>query len=166
MGDPKDKSVNMGPVVSAEHRNHVLSYIEGAVREGARIITGGEAVSPGFFVKPTVVADVTHEMTIAKEEVFGPVAVLIKYTDEDDLIALANDSRYGLCSHIWTRDIAVGMKLVENLQVGAAFINTQMLTDEQSWGTSVKESGIGKEGGRTGMLEFTDQKLVCIKYAE
>jgi acyl-CoA reductase-like NAD-dependent aldehyde dehydrogenase len=166
MGDPKDKAVNMGPVVSAEHQRRVLNYIEGAARDGARIVTGGKAVGPGFFVQPTVVADVKHEMAIAREEVFGPVAVLIKYTDEDDLITLANDSRYGLCAHIWTRDLGVGMKLVENLQTGAAFINTQMLSDEQSWGTSVKESGIGKEGGRTGMLEFTDQKLVCIKYAD
>jgi acyl-CoA reductase-like NAD-dependent aldehyde dehydrogenase len=166
MGDSKDKTVEMGPVVSAEHQRHVLDYIKGAVGEGARIVTGGEAVSPGFFIQPTVVADVKHEMKIAREEVFGPVAVLIKYTDDDDLIALANDSRYGLCSHIWTRDLGAGMKLVENLQVGAAFINTQMLMDEQSWGTSVKESGIGKEGGLRGMLEFTDQKLVCIKYAD
>ncbi|MDR2486724.1 MAG: aldehyde dehydrogenase family protein [Clostridiales Family XIII bacterium] len=165
MGDPRDATVNMGPVVSAEHQRHVLAHIEDAVAEGARIVTGGQAQRPGFFVQPTVVADVRHEMRIAREEVFGPVAVLIKYTDADDLVTMANGSRYGLCAHVWTRDLAKGMGLIEKLQAGAFFLNTQMLTDEQSWGTSVKESGIGKEGGNTGMLEFTDQKLVCIKYA-
>jgi acyl-CoA reductase-like NAD-dependent aldehyde dehydrogenase len=164
-GDPVDHDVNMGPVVSADHQRSVLGHIQSAIDEGARVVTGGKPFAPGFFIQPTVVADVKHEMRIAKEEVFGPVAVIIKYDDSDDLIAMANDSRYGLCSHVWTRNVAEGMQLIDKLHVGAVFINTQMLSDEQSWGTSVKESGIGKEGGRTGMLEFTDQKLVCIRYS-
>jgi acyl-CoA reductase-like NAD-dependent aldehyde dehydrogenase len=164
-----DKSIQMGPLVSAEHKAKVLGYINGAVAEGATVLTGGDAGTQyggGYFVKPTVLTGCTHDMTCAREEIFGPVAVLIKYTDSDDLIGMANDSRFGLCAHLWTRDISKGMKLIGKLRVGAVFINCQMLTDEQPWGTSVKESGIGKEGGIFGMREFVDKKLVCIKYGD
>jgi acyl-CoA reductase-like NAD-dependent aldehyde dehydrogenase len=160
----KDKAVDMGPLVSAEHREKVLGYIESAVSEGAEIVCGGKAVSPGFFVEPTVLSNCTHTMRAAREEIFGPVAVLIKFSDADDIISLANDSNYGLCAHVWTRDVSRGLKLVDKLHVGAVFINCQMLTDEQPWGTSIRESGIGKEGGVYGMEEFTDRKLVCVNY--
>ncbi len=166
VGDPlEDKSVDMGPVVSREHQQKVLGYINGAVKEGAVIACGGEGSERGFFIAPTVLTNCTHAMAAAREEIFGPVAVLIKYTDTDDIVAMANDSNYGLCAHVWTRDISKGMKLIGKLHVGAVFINCQMLTDEQPWGTSIRESGIGKEGGVFGMAEFTDQKLVCINYA-
>ncbi|MDM7997686.1 MAG: aldehyde dehydrogenase family protein [Acidobacteriota bacterium] len=119
----------------------------------------------GFFVMPTILVDATHNMTIAREEIFGPVVVVLKYSDKDDIVALANDSPYGLCAHVWTRNIERGMQMVNNLHVGSVFINCQMLTNEQPWGTSVKESGIGKEGSKHGMAEFTDLKLVCINYS-
>jgi acyl-CoA reductase-like NAD-dependent aldehyde dehydrogenase len=164
VGNPEDETIDMGPLVSREHQNKVISYINGAVAEGASIAYGGEASETGFFVTPTVLTGCTHNMKAAREEIFGPVAVLIKFTDADDLIALANDSSYGLCAHVWTRDIGAGLKLVDKLHVGAVFINCQMLTNEQPWGTSIKESGIGKEGGIYGLLEFTDQKLVCVNY--
>jgi acyl-CoA reductase-like NAD-dependent aldehyde dehydrogenase len=165
VGNPVgDKSVQMGPLVSGEHQKKVLGYINGAVKDGAKLITGGAASDTGFFITPAVLADCRHDMAAAREEIFGPVAVIIKFTDKDDVVALANDSDYGLCAHVWTRDIGAGMKLIGKLHVGAVFINCQMLTDEQPWGTSIKESGIGKEGGTYGLLEFTDQKLVCINY--
>jgi acyl-CoA reductase-like NAD-dependent aldehyde dehydrogenase len=159
-----DKSVDMGPLVSREHQAKVIGYINGAIADGAKLITGGKASDTGFFVEPTVLADCRHDMAAAREEIFGPVAVLIPFTDEDDVVALANDSRYGLCAHVWTGDVGAGMKLIGKLHVGAVFINCQMLTNEQPWGTSIKESGIGKEGGVYGLLEFTDQKLVCVNY--
>ena len=166
VGNPVgDKSVQMGPMVSREHQQKVLGYIAGAVKEGATIATGGQASDTGFFITPTVLTNCTHTMAAAKEEIFGPVAVLIKFTDNDDVVAMANDSNYGLCAHVWTRDISKGMKLIDKLHVGAVFINCQMLTDEQPWGTSIRESGIGKEGGVYGLKEFTDQKLVCVNYA-
>jgi acyl-CoA reductase-like NAD-dependent aldehyde dehydrogenase len=164
VGDPRDKGTTMGPLVSREHQGKVAGYIKSALDEGARLAFGGDVSEKGFFITPTVLADCRHDMTAARDEIFGPVAVIIKYGDADDLVSLANDSRYGLCAHVWTRDIARGLSLADKLQVGAVFVNCQMLANEQPWGTSVKESGIGKEGGLYGMLEFTDQKLVCVHY--
>ncbi|MDR0916540.1 MAG: aldehyde dehydrogenase family protein [Oscillospiraceae bacterium] len=164
IGDPSDKSVDMGPLVSREHQQKVSGYIQGAIDDGATLLFGGEASENGFFITPTILTNCRHDMTAAREEIFGPVAVLIPFTDADDIVALANDSNYGLCAHVWTRDIGAGMKLIGKLHVGAVFINCQMLTNEQPWGTSIRESGIGKEGGTYGLLEFTDAKLVCVNY--
>ncbi|MDR2090019.1 MAG: aldehyde dehydrogenase family protein [Clostridiales Family XIII bacterium] len=166
VGDPEDEATTMGPLVSREHQSKVAGYIESALKEGARLAFGGEVSEKGFFIAPTVLADCRHDMQAARDEIFGPVAVIIKYKEGDDIVSLANDSRYGLCAHVWTRDISRGLKLVDRLHVGAVFVNCQMLSNEQPWGTSVKESGIGKEGGLYGMAEFTDQKLVCVHYGE
>ncbi|NLA87257.1 MAG: aldehyde dehydrogenase, partial [Clostridiales bacterium] len=158
----------MGPVVSKSHMEKVETYIKGAADEGAKIYFQQEkndAHQEGFFVMPTIISDVTHGMTIAREEVFGPVAVILKYSDADDITALANDSPYGLCAHLWSADIKKLLKMSEELRVGSVFINCQTLTNEQSWGTSVKESGLGKEGGLLGLTEFTELKMVTIDYS-
>ncbi len=168
VGDPMAEDTFMGPVVSRSHQAKVEGYIDSAVSEGARIYFTQEKTDyhkGGSFVMPTVICDASHDMKIAREEVFGPVAVVIKYTDADDIVSLANDSEYGLCAHIWTNDIKRGLRMVDDLRVGSVFINTQTLTDEQSWGTSCKESGLGKEGGILGMQEFTDMKMVTIDFS-
>ena len=167
VGDPSDKATFMGPVVSAAHQQKVEGYITGAVQDGAKVyysMEKGDIHRKGFFVMPTIVSDVTHDMKIAREEVFGPVAVMIKYSDADDLVALGNDSEYGLCAHIWTGDIREGLKMAAGLRCGSVFVNCQTLTNEQSWGTSVKQSGLGKEGGMIGLAEFTEMKMVSIDY--
>jgi acyl-CoA reductase-like NAD-dependent aldehyde dehydrogenase len=167
VGDPTDKSTFMGPVVSKAHQEKVEGYIRGALKDGATLYFQQDKTAyhkKGCFVMPTIVSDVTHDMTIAREEVFGPVAVVIKYTDRDDIAALANDSPYGLCAHLWSSDIRKLLALSEELRVGSVFINCQTLTNEQSWGTSVKESGLGKEGGMLGLAEFTEPKMVTIDY--
>lgn len=167
VGDPSDKSTFMGPVVSKTHQHKVEDYIAGALKEGATLYfqqEKNELHKKGSFVMPTIVSDVTHDMTIAREEVFGPVAVMIKYSDKDDILALCNDSEYGLCAHLWSSDIRALLKLSEELRVGNVFINCQTLTNEQSWGTSFKESGLGKEGGLLGLAEFTEFKMVTIDF--
>jgi acyl-CoA reductase-like NAD-dependent aldehyde dehydrogenase len=167
VGDPADKETFMGPVVSPAHQKKVEGYVESASKEGAKLYFRQEKTDlhkKGSFVMPTIVSDVTHDMTIAREEVFGPVAVMIKYTDADDLLALCNDSEYGLCAHLWSGDIRGLLKMSEALRVGSVFINCQTLTNEQSWGTSVKESGLGKEGGMLGLAEFTELKMVTVDF--
>jgi acyl-CoA reductase-like NAD-dependent aldehyde dehydrogenase len=167
VGDPADKSTFMGPVVSKSHQEKVEGYIKGAVKDGAKLYFQQEKTAyhkKGYFVMPTIVSDVTHDMAIAREEVFGPVAVVLKYSDKDDILALCNDSPYGLCAHLWSADIRKLLKMSEELRVGSVFINCQTLTNEQSWGTSVKESGLGKEGGMLGLAEFTELKMVTIDY--
>jgi acyl-CoA reductase-like NAD-dependent aldehyde dehydrogenase len=168
VGDPADGRTTMGPVVSREHQAKVESYIRTGIAEGAKLLLGGEKpeeLQKGFFVMPTVLGECRHEMVVAREEIFGPVAVMIRYGDGDDIAALCNASDYGLCAHIWTGDLKTGLRMVERLHVGAVFVNCQMLGNMQPWGTSVKESGIGKEGAIVGMLEFTDLKLVCVDYS-
>ena len=167
IGDPTEKDTFMGPVVSKSHQDKVEGYIAGALKEGARLYFQPEKTDmhkKGFFVMPTIVSDVTHSMTIAREEVFGPVAAMIKYTDEDDILALCNDSEYGLCAHLWSADIRKLLAMSDDLRVGNVFINCQTLSNEQSWGTSVKESGLGKEGGLLGLSEFTELKMVTVDY--
>jgi acyl-CoA reductase-like NAD-dependent aldehyde dehydrogenase len=167
VGDPADKSTFMGPVASRSHQEKVEGYISGALKEGATLYFQQDKTDfhkKGFFVMPTIISDAALYMTIAREEVFGPVAVVIKYTDKDDIVALANDSPYGLCAHLWSSDVRKLLKLSEEIRVGSVFINCQTLTNEQSWGTSVKESGLGKEGGMLGLAEFTEPKMVTIDY--
>lgn len=167
VGDPSEQDTFMGPVVSKSHQEKVEGYIQGAVKEGASIYFQQEkrdCHKKGFFVMPTIVSNVTHNMTIAREEVFGPVAVMLKYKDGDDLVALCNDSRYGLCAHLWSADVRKLLTMSEELRVGSVFINCQTLTNEQSWGTSVRESGLGKEGGLLGLAEFTELKMVTLDY--
>ena len=168
VGDPAEEDTFMGPVVSASHQAKVEKYIKSALDEGATLYYSREKAElhkNGFFVMPTIISDAGHDMAIAREEVFGPVAVVIKYTDDDDLVALANDSPYGLCVHIWSGNVKNGLGMIDELRAGAIFINCQTLTNEQSWGTSVKESGLGKEGGLLGLSEFTELKMVTIDYS-
>ena len=167
VGDPAEEGTFMGPVVSKTHQNKVEGYIAGAIKEGATLYyqtAKTDFHKKGYFVMPTIVSDVKHNMTIAKEEVFGPVAVIIKYTDNDDILALCNDSEYGLCAHLWSADVRKLLALSDDLRVGNVFINCQTLSNEQSWGTNVKESGLGREGGLLGLAEFTDFKMITLDY--
>ena len=167
VGDPMNEDTTMGPVTSGEHQRKVEGYVTKSLEEGATLYYQQKKTAEhekGFYVMPTILTDCRHDMTAAREEIFGPVAVIIKYNDGDDIRFLANDSPYGLCAHVWTGDVAKGMELIDDLHVGAVFVNCQMLQENQPWGTSVKESGLGKEGAIMGLLEFTDQKLVCVKY--
>ena len=167
VGNPADKDTFMGPVASPSHQAKVEGYIKSALAEGATLYYAQEKNDihkKGCFVMPTIISDAKHDMIAAREEVFGPVAIIIKYTDSDDLVALANDSPYGLCVHLWSNNVKNGLRIIDDLRAGAIFINCQTLSNEQSWGTSVKESGLGKEGGLVGLAEFTELKMVTIDY--
>lgn len=171
VGDPFDAKTTIGPIASAEQRDRVEHYIKAGMEEGATILMGGQRptlppLDKGFYVSPAVFINVTQEMKIAREEIFGPVACILKFSSDEEVLAKANDSPYGLCASVWTRNTAKGMKFVDRLRAGTVWVNQHMkLSDETPWG-GVKQSGMGKESGVYGLAGFTDLKLVCVELAE
>ncbi len=169
VGDPNDQATTMGPLVSREHRDKVESYIQSGIKEGAKLALGGKrpaspALKNGYFIMPTVFTEVTQNMKIARDEIFGPVIGILKFSADEEVIQAANDSNFGLCASIWTRDIGRAMKFVNELNVGTVWVNQHMnLVTEFPWG-GFKESGLGKESGVLGPYEYTQVKLVCIKH--
>ncbi|MFA5308672.1 MAG: aldehyde dehydrogenase family protein [Dehalococcoidales bacterium] len=170
VGDPSDVKTFLGPVASKEHRDRLENYIKSGVEEGARLVLGGKRpttppLDKGFFIMPTVFTHVKEEMKIGREETFGPIAVIMEpFTSEDEIIKKANNTRYGLCATVWTKDVPKGLRFVDRLHTGTVNINTQVLTSELPWG-GFKESGFGKEGSMEGLLGYTQLKMVCLKYA-
>jgi betaine-aldehyde dehydrogenase len=166
-GDPRDPKTQMGPLVSAEHRDRVENYIKIGVKEGARLVYGGQrpTVAPlnkGYFVTPAVFTDVSQNMTLAREEIFGPVAVCLKYNSEDEVVALANDNTFGLAASVWTENVEKGLRFARAIQAGLVWVNTHSDMGGLPWG-GFKESGLGKENGLYGLKEYTQLKGICLK---
>ncbi len=170
VGDPSDPDTVMGPVASREQRDSIEYYIKTGLDEGAQLVLGGtrpssEVYDKGFYVMPTIFSKCTPEMTISREEVFGPVVGFFKFSSDEEVLTAANDSVFGLCASVWTRDYARGIRFVNDLKVGAVWINQHMnLVPETPWG-GWKESGLGKEGGIIGPEGYTQMKYVCIKHS-
>jgi betaine-aldehyde dehydrogenase len=165
VGNPKDPKTTMGPVVSAEHRDKVERYLKLGVEEGAKLVLGGKRpteppLNKGYFVMPAVFTEVTQNMVIAREEIFGPVACCLRFSSDDEVIDLANDNIYGLSSFVWTKNMAKGLKFIDALQAGTVRINNYV-GGSLPWG-GVKQSGFGKEGFVMGLKEYTQVKSVCI----
>jgi acyl-CoA reductase-like NAD-dependent aldehyde dehydrogenase len=172
LGDPTDESTQMGPIISERQRRRVLGYVELGAEEGGRIVAGGgtpQLDAPfdrGFFVEPTVIADVENEMRVAQEEIFGPVAVVIPFTDEADALRKANDIQFGLGSALWTRDVARAHRVAAQIEAGMVWINDHHRLDAASpWG-GVKDSGVGREGGWESFHEFTSIQSITVRVGE
>ncbi len=162
-GDPLDPKTRLGPQVSESHMKQILAYVDRGKAEGARLLCGGERPpGKGYFVRPTVFTDVIAEMTIAREEIFGPVLSVIRFKDVDDVLRLANDTLYGLAAGVWTRDIKKAHRVARRLQAGTVWINTYGLYDNAMPFGGYKSSGFGRELGHHGVLEYTQVKSIWI----
>ena len=168
VGAPTDEKTQMGPLVSAEHRDKVEGYIKSGIDEGAKLILGGKRpVTPpmdkGYYVMPTIFTDVSQTMRIAREEIFGPVVcVMEKFNSDDKVIEKANDTTFGLTSYVWTRDNARAMRFAHKIAAGTVVLNNAGSGGaELPWG-GYKESGIGKEGSLYGLYEYTNLKRIQV----
>ena len=161
LGDPLSDNSDIGPLVNANAIKKIDSQVKEAVREGAEVLVGGEQIGEkGFFYKPTVLGNVNPKMSIAQEEVFGPIAPIIVAGDEVEAIELANDSEYGLGASIWTQDLDKAEKLSNSLESGIISVNNVVASDPRVPFGGVKKSGFGRELSRYGMLEFANIKSV------
>src|SRR5262245_12470719 len=164
VGDPRDEATRQGPLISARQRERVLALIAAGSAEGAKLVCGGgapRALRRGHYVEPTVFRDVASAMRIAREEFFGPVVCVIPYRDDDDAVAIANDSPYGLSGAVFTQDVARGVAIGRQIQVGTFGVNGYALDPSLPFGGR-KQSGIGREFGAEGLAEYTELKAIAL----
>jgi aminomuconate-semialdehyde/2-hydroxymuconate-6-semialdehyde dehydrogenase len=170
-GDPRLAATNLGPLISAAHRDKVLGYLDLARREGARVEAGGgtlEVGGPwagGFWVEPTVWTGLAPSSRTEREEVFGPVCSVTPFDDDEEAIALANGTDYGLCAAVWTRDISRAHRLAGRIDAGLVWVNTWYLRDLRTPFGGTGRSGIGREGGRHSFDFYSETKTICIRTA-
>ncbi|HOR28211.1 MAG TPA: aldehyde dehydrogenase family protein [Candidatus Sumerlaeota bacterium] len=164
VGDPFAEGVEQGPQVDQEQFNKVMGYIDAGKQEGARMTCGGGRVGDrGYFIEPTVFADVNDDMKIAREEIFGPVMSLIKFKDLDEVVERANRTVYGLAAAVWTRDITKAHAIAANVRAGTVWVNCYDVFDSAAPFGGFKQSGIGRELGEYGLQQYTEVKTVTIK---
>ncbi|MDR0671897.1 MAG: aldehyde dehydrogenase family protein [Oscillospiraceae bacterium] len=167
VGDPFDPQTQMGSLIYESHMHDVLNYIELGKREGARVAAGGFRVTDGafgkgFFVRPTLLADATNDMRVAQEEIFGPVAVVIKFKDEDEVIRLANESIYGLAGGVWTQDINRAIRVARSVETGRMWVNMYNAVPAGAPFGGYKKSGIGRETDKVILEHYTQMKSIMI----
>lgn len=170
MGDPYDASTSIGPLVSQVHRKKVLSYYDLAREEGATVVTGGgvpdmpDEYKDGAWVQPTIWTGLSPDARINREEIFGPCCHISPFDTEEEVIALANDTKYGLAASVWTENLSVANRVAGQLDVGICWVNSWFLRDLRTSFGGAKQSGIGREGGVHALEFYTELRNVCVKY--
>ncbi|MGX1853271.1 aldehyde dehydrogenase family protein [Streptomyces sp. NPDC055299] len=162
VGDPRARGTVVGPVISAAHRDRVESYVELGRKEGARVVAGGEGPSVplrGFYVAPTLLADCTPGMRVVREEIFGPVVVTLPFDDEDEAVALANDSDYGLIDYVWSGDVSRAFRVARQLRAGGVGVNTVGRNMEAPFG-GFKKSGVGRDVGSYALHAYSELQAI------
>ena len=171
MGDPPDPDTQLGPLISHKHMEKVLSYVELGKSEGAKLLYGGERAGQmleppfnnGAFMVPAIFDDCTDNMTIVKEEIFGPVASILKFDNEDEVIARANDTPFGLSAGVFTRDLQRGHRVIHAIQAGTCWINNYNLAPVETPWSGFKQSGIGSENGKSAIDHWTQVKSIYVE---
>ena len=164
VGDPLDPATEVGPMFASRHRDRVEGYIAKGRDEGARVVTGGgrpAGFDKGWYVEPTIFADVDNTMTIAQEEIFGPVLSVIPYDDVDDAVRIANDSDYGLSGSVWTGDPQSGVDVARRVRTGTYGVNGMGMDFSSPFG-GFKDSGLGRELGPEGLAEYLESKTIVL----
>ena len=167
VGDPMDPNTNFGALISAKHQKLVQSYIDIGIKEGATLLHGGKALKPtncpdGYFIAPTIFGDCTDDMTICREEIFGPVMSVLTFDDEDEVVNRANDTEFGLAAGVFTQDITRAHRVIHQMEAGICWINSYGASPAQMPVGGYKQSGIGRENGLATLNYFTQIKAVYV----
>lgn len=167
LGNPLERSTEMGPVANKGQFERILGLLKTGTQEGATIATGGDIArsdqtKDGYFLLPTVLTDVTNDMSVAQNEIFGPVLTVIRFNDEDEAVRLANGTSYGLASGVWTRDLSKAHRMAKSIQAGTVWVNTYRTSAAQAPFGGMKQSGYGRERGKEALLDYTQLKNVMI----
>jgi betaine-aldehyde dehydrogenase len=168
IGDPMDPATQVGALISDTHLQSVLRYIESGKRDGARLVCGGKrpvdpALARGHYIEPTIFADCRDDMSIAREEIFGPVMSVLSFTSEEEVVARANQSEFGLAAGVFTRDLACGHRMAARLEAGIVWINNYNVTPIEMPFGGYKQSGLGRENGHAAIEHYTQPKSVYVE---
>ncbi|WP_375262454.1 betaine-aldehyde dehydrogenase [Palleronia sp.] len=167
LGDPLDEETNFGPIVSQQQLDIILGYVARGKEDGARLVTGGERLDrPGFWMAPAIFADVTDDMTIAREEIFGPVMSVLDLDDEDEAIARANNTPYGLSAGVYTQNLARAHRVIRKLHAGSCFINSYNDAPVEVPFGAVKQSGVGRENAKAAIEHYSQLKSVYVRMGD
>ncbi|MBE9548794.1 MAG: 2-hydroxymuconic semialdehyde dehydrogenase [Proteobacteria bacterium] len=169
LGEPTDECTNLGPLISEQHRNKVISFYAQAAEAGANIVTGGgipempEALQGGYWVEPTIWTGLPDDAVVVTDEIFGPCCHISPFDDEDEVIARANNSPYGLASAVWTENVTRAHRVAAQIESGICWVNSWFLRDLRTPFGGMKQSGIGREGGHYSLEFYTELKNICVK---